>query len=181
MNCTQTHFFHRFDDLAHSVPHLYTISCRSRCNCIPESFFSTDWISTALCDSIIRFISITRGDSALRPHLSQIPATRRIPSCGTAVQMPCHPFQVDEVFRFIVEQLVALSPRCVLSLALCCKSLTDMSLSVLWERQKRLSTLIKVLPPDAWTYQETDSTAGELVGRPHFHDHPVINAQPSVL
>lgn len=82
--------------------------------------------------------------------------------------MPCHPFQVDEVFRFIVEQLVALSPGSALSLALCCRSLTDMSLSVLWERQKRLSILIKVLPPDAWTYQETDSPAGELVGRLHM-------------
>ena len=82
--------------------------------------------------------------------------------------MSSHPFQVDEVFRFIVEQLVALSPSSALSLALCCKSLTDLSLSVLWERQKRLSTLIKVLPPDAWTYQETDSPAGELVGYSSF-------------
>ena len=82
--------------------------------------------------------------------------------------MSSHPFQVDEVFRFIVEQLVALSPSSALSLALCCKSLTDLSLSVLWERQKRLSTLIKVLPPDAWMYQETDSPAGELVGYPPF-------------
>lgn len=94
--------------------------------------------------------------------------------------MPCHPFQVDEVFRLIVEQLVALGPGSALSLALCCKSLTDMSLSVLWERQRRLSTLIKVLPPDAWAYQETDSPAGELVGYSHFHDHPMANAHTSV-
>ena len=84
--------------------------------------------------------------------------------------MACHPFQVDEVFRFVVEQLVALSPRSALSLALCCKSLTDMSLSVLWERQRKLSTLIKVLPPNAWAYQETDSPAGELVGHPDFYE-----------
>jgi len=83
--------------------------------------------------------------------------------------MSCHPFQVDEVFRFIVEQLVALSPSSALPLALCCKSLTDISLSVLWERQKLLSTLIKVLPPDAWAYQETDSTSGELVCHSSFH------------
>lgn len=84
--------------------------------------------------------------------------------------MPSHPFQVDEVFRSIVEELVVLSPSSVLSLALCCKSLTDLSLSVLWEQQKRLSTLIKVLPPDAWTYEETDSPAGELVGHTHLYD-----------
>lgn len=82
--------------------------------------------------------------------------------------MSCHPFQLDEVFRIIVEQLVALSPRSALSLALCCKSLTDPSLSVLWEQQKRLSTLVKVLPPDVWVYQETDSPTGELVGHPRF-------------
>lgn len=78
--------------------------------------------------------------------------------------MSCHPFQVDEVFRSIVEELVALSPTSTLSLALCCKSLTDLSLSGLWERQNKLSVLIKVLPSDAWAYQETDSSAGELVG-----------------
>ena len=127
------------------------------------------------CEIVIRFISITRGNSAFQAHLFHIPAPRRIPSCRTVVQMPCHPFQVDEVFRLIVEQLVALSLRSGLSLALCCKSLTDIPLSVLWERQKRLSTLIKVLPPDAWTYQETDSPAGELVCHPHLPDHSVIN------
>ena len=84
------------------------------------------------------------------------------------------------MFRLIVEQLVVLGPRSILSLALSCKSLTDVSLSVLWERQRRLSTLIKVLPPDAWTYQETDSPAGELVGYSHFRDHPMVNAQTSV-
>lgn len=107
--------------------------------------------------------------TAPRTRPAQILATCSIPSCITIVQMFCHPFQVDEVFRCIVEQLVARSPRSALSLAMCCKSLTDLSLSVLWERQKRLSTLIKVLPPDAWTYQETDSYAGELVGRPRSH------------
>jgi len=93
--------------------------------------------------------------------------------------MSSHPFQVDEVFRIIVEQLVALKPRSALSLALCCKSLTDVSLSVLWERQKRLSTLIKVLPPDAWAYRETDSPAGELVS--HLRFPRSLCAQCSVL
>ena len=89
----------------------------------------------------------------------------------STVQMTCHPLLVDEVFRSIVEELIALSPRTVLSLALCCSSLTDVPLSVLWERQKRLSTLVKVLPCDAWAYEETESPAGQLVGRNHFQSH----------
>jgi len=106
--------------------------------------------------------------------------TYGIPSCIAAVQMFCHPFQIDEVFRCIVEQLVTpRSLRSALSLAMCCKSLTDLSLSALWERQKRLSTLIKVLPPDAWTYRETDSDAGELVGHPRSHGS--FRAQYSLL
>ena len=36
--------FHHFDD-PHTLFHLYLISCRSRCNCIHESFFFfTNWI-----------------------------------------------------------------------------------------------------------------------------------------
>jgi len=95
--------------------------------------------------------------------------------------MSCHPFQVDEVFRCIVEQLVPRSPRSALSLALCCKSFADISLGVLWEQQKRLSTLIKVLPPDAWAYQETDSYAGELVGHPRPLSHGQFRVQHSLL
>lgn len=77
--------------------------------------------------------------------------------------MSCHPLQVDEVLRSIVEEVISLNPRSVLSLALCCSYLTDVSLSVLWEQQRKLSTLIKVLPPDAWAYEETQSPAGQLV------------------
>ena len=94
--------------------------------------------------------------------------------------MPPHLFQVDDVFRLVVEELDFLSARSTLSLALSCKSLTDLSLSVLWERQKKLSTLIKVLPPDAWAYEETDSLAGELVGHRRFRNHPMFIAQSSV-
>ena len=125
--------------------------------------------------------SLRLKETALSARLSRIPTTRRRPSCGTAVQMSCHPFQVDEVFRFIVEQLVALDSRSALSLALCCKSLKDLSLSALWERQKRLSTLIKVLPPDAWAYQETDSPVGELVGYPRSTGYFSLDAQFPVL
>lgn len=90
--------------------------------------------------------------------------------------MSCHPFQVDEVFRSIVEELVVLSPRCALSLALCCSSLTDVSLSVLWERQKKLSVLVKVLPPDAWAYEETESPMGQLVGHNRVQSYFVLCA-----
>lgn len=95
--------------------------------------------------------------------------------------MSCHPLQVDEVFRCIVEELVALSPRDVVFLASCSKSLTDISLSILWERQKKLSTLVKVLPPDAWAYEETESPTGQLVGRNRFPNRFVPGTQTSVL
>lgn len=94
--------------------------------------------------------------------------------------MSCHPLLVDEVFRSIVEELIALSPRTVLSLALCCSSLTDVPLSVLWERQKRLSTLVKVLPPDAWAYEETESPTGQLVGRNRPQSHSLVGTQSPV-
>ena len=149
-----------FDDLTCSVPYLCILSCTSRCNCIPISTVST--VAIDRCDE-------SREQRALNASFP-IPAICRSPSRKTALLMPSHPFQVDEVFRSIVEELVVLSPSSVLSLALCCKSLTDLSLSVLWEQQKRLSTLIKVLPPDAWTYEETDSPAGELVGHTHLYD-----------
>ena len=90
--------------------------------------------------------------------------------------MSYHLFQVDELLRPIVEDLIALSPASVLSLALCSKYLTDVALSVLWERQKRLSTLIKVLPADAWTYEETNSPTGELASHNRFRDHLVFSA-----
>ena len=146
------------DDLTCSVPYLCILSCRSKCNCIPISTVS---MAIDRCDD-------WRERRTLNASFP-IPAICRSPSRKTAVLMPSHPFQVDEVFRSIVEELVLLSPSSVLSLALCCKSLTDLSLSVLWEQQKRLSTLIKVLPPDAWTYEETDSPAGELVGHNHSY------------
>lgn len=116
----------------------------------------------------------------MTPEVRLSPLPVPVPLASTPskaiVRMSCHPFQVDEVFRPIVEDLIALSPASVLSLALCSKSLTDVSLSVLWERQKRLSTLIKVLPADAWMYEETDSPTGELVSHNRFRNHLTFSA-----
>lgn len=65
---------------------------------------------------------------------------------------------VDEIARRIAEHLFDLSDKSSsLAFSLCCRSLNDPVLDVLWNWQTDLVTLFKVLPPDLW---EATNTVG---------------------
>ena len=53
---------------------------------------------------------------------------------------------IDELLRPIIIELVKTSQRTVLSLALTCWSLEEPALSLLWEQQDGLDSLLKVIP-----------------------------------
>lgn len=63
---------------------------------------------------------------------------------------------VDEIARRIAEHLFDLNDKSSsLAFALCCRSLNDPVLDVLWGWQTDLVTLFKVLPPDLWELSNT--------------------------
>ena len=63
---------------------------------------------------------------------------------------------VDEIARRIAEQLSDRSDKSSsLAFSLCCRSLSDPVLDVLWSWQTDLVTLFKVLPPDLWAASNT--------------------------
>jgi len=59
-------------------------------------------------------------------------------------------FEIDELLRLVIEELVKISPRTAVSFALTCRSLEEPTLSSLWKRQSSLITLVKVLPQRTW-------------------------------
>ena len=65
---------------------------------------------------------------------------------------------VDEILRRIAEHLFNSNDKSSsLAFSLCCRSLTDPILDVLWKSQTDLVTLFKVLPRDLW---EESGTVG---------------------
>ena len=62
---------------------------------------------------------------------------------------PC--LRVDEIIRFLANELVELeAERTAVALACCCKTFEEPVLDVLWEGQDRLTPLLKCLPEDTW-------------------------------
>ena len=62
-----------------------------------------------------------------------------------------HPFfEIDDLVRPVIDDLVKTSRRSAVSLALTCRSLEEPALSSLWKRQNSLIILVKVLPNHAW-------------------------------
>ena len=58
---------------------------------------------------------------------------------------------VDEIVRSIAEHLLDYGDKpSSLAFSLCCRSLNDPALDVLWKRQTDLVTLFKVFPPELW-------------------------------
>ena len=60
--------------------------------------------------------------------------------------MPHQIFEIDELLRLVVDELVEISPRSAVSFALTCRFLEEPTLSSLWKEQTSLIKLMKVLP-----------------------------------
>ena len=98
--------------------------------------------------------------------------------------MPCSIFEIDELVRLVIEQLVASSRRTAVSLALTCRSLEEPSLSSLWKQQKSLLVLIKVLPDHIWevdenTFESIVSICDFPAGRIQFKSLQALKREPS--
>ena len=64
--------------------------------------------------------------------------------------MPHPIFQIDELLRSIIDELVKTSQQSAVSFALTCRSLEEPTLSSLWKEQSSLLNLIAVLPSATW-------------------------------
>ena len=58
-------------------------------------------------------------------------------------------FEIDELLRLIIDELVETSKCSALSFALACRSLEEPALGSLWRNRDSLTNLIKVLPDHA--------------------------------
>ena len=92
--------------------------------------------------------------------------------------MPHPIFEIDELLRLIIDELVNISPRAVVSFALTCRSLEEPTLSLLWKRQRSLANLVKVLPQYSWI--EGKRNVRSLVGGCDFLPDQVLR-QPQVI
>ncbi|KAF9648751.1 hypothetical protein BDM02DRAFT_3186859 [Thelephora ganbajun] len=66
-----------------------------------------------------------------------------------------HPvFQIDELLRLVVDELVETRQQAAISFALTCRSLEEPTLSSLWKHQDSLTDLLKVLPNHTWVHED---------------------------
>jgi len=66
---------------------------------------------------------------------------------------PC--LSVDEILRLFACELVGSEAKATaVALACCCKSFEEPVLDVLWEKQERLTPLLKCNPRDVWEGQD---------------------------
>ena len=68
-------------------------------------------------------------------------------------------FKISELSRDIASQLIYVSQKSTLNLACTSRYLEEPVLSTLWETQRRLSTLLKVLPEGTWKNEYIESKA----------------------
>ena len=55
-------------------------------------------------------------------------------------------FDIDELLRLVIDELVATSPQTAVAFAVTCRSFEEPTLSSLWKEQHSLIDLTKVLP-----------------------------------
>jgi len=60
--------------------------------------------------------------------------------------MPHQLFEIDELLRLVIDELVEIDPQAAVSFALTCRSFEEPTLSSLWKEQESLIDLMKVLP-----------------------------------
>ena len=100
-----------------------------------ESRVSSVYPGRTRCISISRdFQGPITPDDSVTPFLDSPPP------------MPHQIFEIDELLRLVVDELVEISPRSAVSFALTCRFLEEPTLSSLWKEQTSLIELMKVLP-----------------------------------
>jgi len=65
-------------------------------------------------------------------------------------------FKISELTRTIASQLISVSRGSAVNLALVCRYLEEPVLSTLWEEQRSLYTLLRVLPEETWYFEYYD-------------------------
>jgi len=68
--------------------------------------------------------------------------------------MPQQIFEIDELVRLVIDELVETSPRTAVSFALTCRSLEEPTLSSLWREGPSLTDLVMVLPNHTWVQDD---------------------------
>jgi len=86
----------------------------------------------------------------LRRALSNRPSSAR--PIMTHDDKPHRIFRISELTMLIAGQLILTSPKSTMDLARTCRYLEEPVLSVLWQTQPWLDTLLKVLPEKTWSY-----------------------------
>jgi len=66
---------------------------------------------------------------------------------------PHRVFKIGELATLIASQLLVISQESAVNLACSCRYLEGLVLSVLWETQDSLGTLLKVLPKETWVFE----------------------------
>jgi len=66
-----------------------------------------------------------------------------------------HPIvEIDELVRLVIDELVETSPPAAVSFALTCRALEEPTLKSLWNQQRSLIGLVRVLPGHTWVEDE---------------------------
>ena len=85
--------------------------------------------------------------------------------------MPHPIFEIDELLRLVIDELVEISQPSAISLALTCRSLEEPTLSSLWKKQSSLLDLIAVLPGAFW-FEGSDGYDVVVSGQGFLHAIP---------
>jgi len=77
-----------------------------------------------------------------------------------------HPiFRIDELTKLVIDELVETSRPAAVSFALTCRSLEELTLSLLWREQLFLTVLVRVLPGHTWVENKHDEGSVIVSGR----------------
>jgi len=90
--------------------------------------------------------------------------------------MPRPIFEIDELLRLVVDELVETSPRAAVSFALTCRSHEEPTLSSLWGKQVSLTVLVMVSPSCTWVKDEDGIEA--IVSGCNFPAHLIPYSPP---
>ena len=76
-------------------------------------------------------------------------------------------FRISELTSLIASHLVLICPKSTASLACACRYLEEPVLSILWQMQWSLDTLLKVLPKETWSCENAERAGDSSVCGPN--------------